>query len=115
MPILRLLLTSVQREAKSVSRLRDNAINERFVLIRKRPPVSSNATRRLAEDGDFGRIAAETGNVLVNPFDSSSLVAKTQVLDAIWCPGESKDVEAVGQSGDDCTCSFGKATTVVER
>lgn len=67
---------TIQWETKSIPRLRDNLINKRLVFVSERPPVCSNTARRLAEDSDFVRIAAETGDALVHPFDGLSLVAE---------------------------------------
>jgi hypothetical protein len=50
----------------------------------------------LPEDGHFGRITTEAGDVLMNPFDGSSLVAESQVLGVFGCAWEAEDVEAVG-------------------
>ena len=75
-PIPRLLLTAVQRETESIARLGNDAIDDGLVPVRERPPIRSDTARRLPENGHFGRISAETGDVLVHPFDGASLVAE---------------------------------------
>lgn len=113
-PIPRLQLPAIHRKTKRIPRLGNNPIDDRLVLVRERPPVRSDTARRLPENSHFGRIAAEIGDVLVHPFDGSALVAKSQVLETVWCAWEAEDVEAVGQSDDDRAGGFGEAAAVVE-
>lgn len=95
-PIPRLQLPAIRRETKRIPRLGDNPIDKRLVRVRERPPVRSDTARRLPENSHFGRIAAETGDVLVHPFDGAALVAESQVLETVGCAWEAEDVEAVG-------------------
>ena len=95
-PIPRLQLPAIQRETKRIPRLGNNPIDKRLVRVRERPPVRGDTARRLPENSHFGWIAAETGDVLVHPFDGAALVAESQVLETVWCAWEAEDVEAVG-------------------
>lgn len=95
-PIPRLQLPAIHRKTKRIPRLGNNPIDDRLVLVRERPPVRSDTARRLPENSHFGRVAAETGDVLVHPFEGAALIAESQVLETVWCAWKAEDVEAVG-------------------
>lgn len=70
--------------------MRDVSGNDRVFSERIGPVVDAGAACGLAEDGDAGAIAPEACDVVPNPCDRATLVAKSGILFYPWSSAEAK-------------------------
>lgn len=105
---------SVEREAESVARVGDNAADNGTLLVGVRPKVDFLAPNRLSKDSDLLRVTTKRSNVIMNPFDSNSLIAETEVGRLAWGSREAEDVNSVVNSNNDDVLRARKILAVVE-
>lgn len=108
------VLGRVGNVTESCAGVRNHAGYDGIVLVCVRPVVNCGATGGLSEDDDPIRVAAETKDVVFNPFHCRALVAKTGVLFDTWSTGEAKDSKTVVHCYHDHVFIIGEVLAGVE-
>lgn len=92
---------SVEGEAKSVARVGDDAVDNGILLVGVGPKVDCLTPDRLSKDSNLLGITTKRSNIIANPFDSSTLIAETEVGRLAWGSREAKDVNSVVNRNND--------------
>ena len=78
------------------------------------PIVDGRPSSRLAEQGDFARIATKAHDVVVNPFDGKALIQQPRVLWNIGRSGEAEDIDSIVEGNDYHVLGRGQILAVIE-
>lgn len=92
----------------------DNAADNGILLISIGPKVNCLTPNRLSKDGNLVRITSKRSNIIADPFNSNSLIAKTKVGRLSWSSREAEDVNSVINRNDNNILRVCKILAAIE-
>lgn len=92
----------------------NDAADNGILLISVGPKVNCLTPYRLSKDSNLFRITSKRSNVIANPFNANSLIAKTKVGRLAWSSREAEDVDSVVNRNNNNILRACKILAVVE-
>lgn len=92
----------------------DDAADNGILLISVGPKVNCLTPNRLSKDSNLFRITSKRSNIIADPFNANSLIAKTKVGRLAWSSREAEDVNSVVNRNNNNILRACKILAVVE-